>query len=632
MSDSLQHECGIAFIRLRKPLSFYAEKYGSCLYAIHKLYLLMEKQHNRGQDGAGVVTMKLGTTPGDKYISRARSAETQAIQKVFQEINARYSAAVPPEMNNLENTDWIKAHAPFAGELLLGHLRYGAYGKRSAGSTQPFIRHSNWITRTLTIAGNFNLTNLDEIFQELIDLGQHPKQRSSSVTMLENVGHYIDEENRRLYRQYADSGLTPREIYSKIAEEMDLVRVLKQATKKWDGSYVVCGIVGHGDAFIARDPSGIRPAFYYENDEIVVVTSERPQLQTTFDAPIDQVKEIKPGHALIIKRNGSLIHQRIRDEAPRLSCSFERVYFSRGNDLDIYKERKQLGEQLVPQVLKAIDYDLENSVFSYIPNTAESCFYGMRHALSKYVTDQTLEELRKGKKADLEKLERLISFQLRTEKVALKDTKLRTFIAEEKRRDDLISHVYDVTYGSLRPGVDNLVVIDDSIVRGATLRQSILKALDRLGPKKIVVVSSAPQIRYPDCYGIDMAKLGEFVAFQAAIELLKEKQLGHIIDQTYNEAKAMLARPVEEMSNVVKAIYKPLTDEEITLKIGALLKPVNCSAEVEIIYQSIDGLHSACPDHLGDWYFSGDYPTPGGFRFVCECFVDYVEKWQKRKA
>ena len=626
MSEAIKHECGIALIRLRKPLSYYAEKYGTCLYGVDKLYLLMEKQLNRGQDGAGVVSVKLGMAPGSRYLDRKRSAQNQPIQEVFGEINARISQAVAGKPERLSDPAWMKENAPFLGEILLGHLRYHTYGGYSLASTHPFLRRSNWETRTLALAGNFNLTNVDEIFQQLVDLGQHPTNRSDSVTMLEKIGHFVDEENRIVHRKYAASGLAPREICAKIAEEMDLGRALRESTKKWDGGYVIAGVVGHGDAFVARDPAGIRPAWVYENDEVVVVASERPQIQAAFGAPLEEIREIEPGNALIVKRDGRAWQERVREPAPRRSCSFERIYFSRGSDRDIYRERKALGRLLVPKVLDAVDRDLEHTVFSFIPNTAESCYYGMRQGLSDYAANLCLEKVRAGVDVNSEEFERLLRFRPRTEKVVIKDTKMRTFIAQDAARNDLVSHVYDVTYGTIEPGVDNLVAIDDSIVRGTTLRESIIRVLDRLRPKRIVIVSSAPQVRYPDCYGIDMAKMGEFVAFQAALSLLNERHLNYVVDKAYSAAKLMLTKPKEEIVNVVKEIYAPFTDDEISAKVAQLLKPVDCGAELKIVYQTLEGLHKAVPDHAGDWYFSGDYPTPGGNRVVCQSFVDYMER------
>jgi len=626
VSDQIKHECGIALIRLLKPLSFYEEKYGTALYGINKLYLLMEKQHNRGQDGAGVANIKFDVKPGTRYISRYRATGSTAIQEIFAKINSKFIDLQKNRPEKLKDTAWLKKNMAFTGELLLGHLRYGTYGKNSMENCHPFLRQNNWMTRNLVVAGNFNLTNVDELFEQLVELGQHPKEKADTVTVMEKIGHFLDEENEKLFQKFHKKGHTNEEISSLIAEHLDIQEMLKGASKKWDGGYTMAGLIGHGDAFVLRDPSGIRPAFYYADDEVVVVTSERPAIQTVFNTPIEQIKEISPGHALVIKKNGSIEEKKVRTPLEKKSCSFERIYFSRGNDKDIYEERKNLGRFLCPAILKAVDYDLRNTVFSFIPNTAEVAFGGMIQGMHHYLDGVKKHEILKmGSKVADPQLSEILSLRPRVEKIAIKDAKLRTFITQDNQRDDLVSHVYDTTYGIVRSGIDSLVVIDDSIVRGTTLQQSILRILDRLEPKKIVVVSSAPQIRYPDCYGIDMAKLGDFIAFRAAVELLKDNFKENLMDEVYEKAKAQEGLPIEKMTNVVKEIYKPFTAEQISQKISELLRPASINAEVEIIYQSIEGLHNACPNDKGDWYFTGDYPTPGGNRVVNKSFINYME-------
>jgi amidophosphoribosyltransferase len=626
MSDPIKHEFGIAFIRLLKPLDYYYEKYGTGLYGINKLYLLMEKQHNRGQDGAGVATIKLHQQPGKKYISRYRSTESSPIQDIFGRINEKFNTAVEKNPDLLKNSEWLKNNVAFTGELLLGHLRYGTFGGNSISHCHPFLRQSNWKTRNLMLAGNFNLTNVDELFETLLQLGQFPKDRSDSVTMLEKIGHFLDEENRRILEECRKNGLSDKIAYQKISEEMNIPKILEDACKKWDGGYVVCGMIGHGDSFITRDPNGIRPAYYYQDDEIFIATSERPAIQTAFNIPLESIQEIRPGSAIVIKKNGNISTHQVRSEETRHSCSFERIYFSRGSDKDIYLERKKLGRYLIPQILDRVDHDFKNSVFSFIPNTAESSFYGMVEGLAEALNRQKITDLKNlGPQATESQIESVLNRTPRVDKIAIKDAKLRTFITEDKSRDDLVAHVYDVTYGTVKAKQDNLVVIDDSIVRGTTLKQSILKILDRLNPKKIVVVSSAPQIRFPDCYGIDMAKMGDFVAFRAAIALLKERSSETLIYDIYERCKEELQKPRSEIQNIVKEIYVSLTTEEISTKIGELLTPPGVKAQVEIIFQSLDNLHLACPDHLGDWYFSGNYPTPGGNRVACQSFVNYIE-------
>lgn len=631
MSDSIKHECGIALVRLLKPLDYYLEKYGTATYGINKLYLLMEKQHNRGQDGAGVANIKFDMQPGERYISRHRSNSNKPIQDVFDKINGAIQEVYEKDPELLKDTDWLKKNVGFTGELFLGHLRYGTFGRNSIENCHPFLRQNNWMTRNLVVAGNFNLTNVDELFDLLVNIGQHPKEMSDTVTVLEKIGHFLDEENNKLFKEYKTLGYSNEEISSLIAKKMDVQSILKNAALDWDGGYAMAGLMGHGDAFVLRDPSGIRPAHYYQDDEVVVVTSERPAIQTAFNVPFESIKEIKPGHALIIKRDGTVSEQLVREPLEEKQCSFERIYFSRGSDADIYKERKELGRSITPEVLKSIDYDVDNSVFSFIPNTAETAFYGMVKGMEDYINQNKLKDIRAlGPDATDEQLTEVLSKRARAEKIAIKDAKLRTFITQDSGRDDLVAHVYDVTYGAIAMGKDNLVVIDDSIVRGTTLKQSIFRILDRLGPKKIVIVSSAPQIRYPDCYGIDMAKLGDFIAFVAAITLLKEQGKDAIITDVYKRCKAQVNLPKEEIRNYVKEIYAPFTAEEISAKISQLLRPEGIKAEVQVIYQTIEGLHKAIPNHKGDWYFTGDYPTPGGNKVVNKSFINYIEGKNER--
>jgi len=625
MSDLIKHECGIALIRLRKPLEFYKEKYGTWQYGLNKLYLLMEKQHNRGQDGAGIVNVKMELEPGQEYISRHRSVEANPIRNIFDKVAKGIKKA---EKNKPEGADirWIYENVPFSGEVYLGHLRYGTFGRNSIEFVHPVMRQNNWKSRTLVMAGNFNLTNTDELFDRLIALGQHPKAYTDTVTVLEKVGHFLDEENQLHFRQYKNSGYSNREISPLIEKNLDVQKVLENASKDWDGGYTIAGMFGHGDAFVMRDPSGIRPAFYYYDDEIVVVASERPVIQTVMNVKASSVKEIKPGDALIIKKDGSVSSKMIRVPHTRRSCSFERIYFSRGSDKDIYQERKMLGNLLSPAILKSINYDIENTVFSYIPNTAETAFYGLVQGVRQYCVDWKIKQLRErnGSITDAE-MAAVLSVEPRIEKLAIKDVKLRTFIADDASRDDLVAHVYDVTYGIIRENTDTMVIIDDSIVRGTTLKKSILKILDRLNPKKIIVVSSAPQIRYPDCYGIDMAVLDKFIAFNAGIELLKDTNQQNVIDEVYRKCKEQEHLPKEEIVNYVKEIYKPFKASEVSAKIAEMLKPDDCKAEVEIIYQTIENLHVACPNDTGDWYFTGDYPTPGGNKVVNTSFINYIE-------
>ena len=626
MSEAIKHECGIVLIRLLKPLDFYLEKYGTTTYGLNKLWLMMEKQHNRGQDGAGVATIKLDTEPGRKYISRYRSNSPQPIKDIFEKINSYFFTLKDKSPERLNDAQWMKNNVPFIGELLLGHLRYGTFGGNSVEYCHPFLRQNNWKTRNLVLAGNFNLTNVDELFELLVKLGQHPKEKSDTVTAMEKIGHFIDDENQDLFQKFKQGKHSNEEISKLIGEHLDVQSILSRATKEFDGGYAMVGMIGHGDAFVLRDPAGIRPAFYYKDDEVVVVASERPAIQTAFNVPLESISAIKPGYALIIKKNGEISEKLVRQPLPRKECSFERIYFSRGSDADIYKERKLLGKNLVPKILKSVNYDFDNTVFSYIPNTSEASFFGLREGLSDHrIAKQRQLLTEKGGNITPEELDKILNIVIRTEKIAIKDAKLRTFITGDNGRDDLVAHVYDSTYGVVKKGVDNLVLIDDSIVRGTTLKQSIFRIMDRLSPKKIVVASSAPQIRYPDCYGIDMAKLGDFIAFQAAIALLKERGMADLIQEVYKKCKAQEGLPKEQIVNHVKEIYKPFTADEISAKITQLLTPENITAEVDVVYQSIEGLRSACPNHTGDWYFTGDYPTPGGNKVVNKSYINYVE-------
>jgi amidophosphoribosyltransferase len=632
MSDQIKHECGVAFIRLLKPLSFYQKKYGTALYGLNKLYLLMEKQHNRGQDGAGVATIKLDIAPGKRYISRHRSMASNAVADIFEYIQKKFADIQKESPEKMADTEWLKEHVSFTGEVLLGHLRYGTHGKNSIESCHPFLRQNNWMTRNLVIAGNFNMTNVDELLQQLYDLGQHPKEKADTVTVLEKMGHFIDTEVQGLFDQYKREGLDDNaEISKLIANDMDVAKILRKSARNWDGGYTIAGMLGHGDAFIMRDPVGIRPAYYYYNDEIVVAASERPAIQTAFNIPIDEIREIKPGHALIVKKNGKVTEDMFSEPVEKKACSFERIYFSRGSDASIYRERKQLGRLLCPQILDAVNNDVKNTVFSYIPNTAEVAFYGMVEGIHKYIKKYQRDKLlNREDKISEEELTEVLCMAPRVEKIAIKDVKLRTFITQDADRSEMVAHVYDTTYGLIKNGTDTLVVLDDSIVRGTTLKQSILKILDRLGPKKIVVVSSAPQIRYPDCYGIDMSRMGEFVAFEAAISLLKEQGKESIITDVYKKCKDSAVLPKEDVINYVKAIYEPFTDQEVSDRIAKIITPTEIKCEVQVIYQTLDNLHKACPDHTGDWYFSGDYPTPGGNKVVNRAFVNWMEGKNQR--
>ena len=624
MSDPIKHECGVAMLRLLKPLDYYQKKYGTSFYGLNKMYLLMEKQHNRGQDGAGIANVKLDVNPGKRYISRKRSIDSNPIQDVFKQVNKRFVELENSDPEKLKDTEWMKKHLPFTGELFLGHLRYGTFGENTIEQCHPFLRQNNWKTRNLVLAGNFNMTNVDELFEQLVDLGQHPKQMADAVTILEKIGHFLDEANDEIYYKNKDK-YSKKEITKVIENELNIQDILMQSAKYWDGGYLMCGLLGHGDAFALRDPNAIRPAYYYKDDEIVVVASEKPVIQTAFNVKADKIYEIKRGHALIIKKDGTVKEKQVREPLEKKSCSFERIYFSRGNDKEIYNERLELGKRIFPKVLKSIDNDVKNTVFSYIPNTAEVSYFGLLkgcHAYLNEVKTKKIQDL--GNNPNHDEIAEIMKISPRAEKIAIKDAKLRTFITSDDSRDDLVSHVYDITYGTVKE-TDNLVMIDDSIVRGTTLKQSIIRILDRLGPRKIVVVSSAPQIRYPDCYGIDMSRMGNFIAFQAAVSLLKERGKDTILTETYNKCKSQEDLPKEEMQNHVKEIYKPFTADDISKKISELLTPEGTKAEIEIIYQSISDLHDSCPNHLGDWYFTGDYPTPGGNKVVNKSFINYME-------
>ena len=629
MSELIKHECGVAMLRLLKPIDYYQKKYGTAFYGLNKMYLLMEKQHNRGQDGVGIANVKIDVAPGKRFISRKRSIAPNPIQDVFQNINQRFVDLEKTNPAKLKDPHWLKENMPFTGEVFLGHLRYGTFGGNTIEQCHPFLRQNNWKTRNLVLAGNFNMTNVDELFDQLVQLGQHPKQKSDTITILEKIGHFLDEANDAIYYENKNK-FSKKEITSIIEESLDIQEILKQSAKYWDGGYVMCGLFGHGDAFVLRDPNAIRPAYYYSDDEIAVITSERPVIQTAFNVDVKLIKEIKRGNALIIKKDGTISEKQIRQPLKRTSCSFERIYFSRGNDSDIYKERLELGKKIFPKVLKAVNNDIKNTIFSYIPNTAEVSFFGLIKGCNEYLNQVKINKLLKiSNDLSEQKIKQVMQISPRAEKIAIKDAKLRTFITSDDSRDDLVSHVYDITYGTVKP-TDNLVVIDDSIVRGTTLKQSIIKMLDRLSPKRIIVLSSAPQIRYPDCYGIDMAKLGDFIAFNAVIELLKDNKQEDFIEKTYQKCKHQEQFKKEDMKNYVKEIYKTFSAEEISTKIAELLKPKNSTAEVIIIYQSIKDLHLSCPNHTGDWYFTGDYPTPGGIKVLNNAFINYIEGKNKR--
>jgi amidophosphoribosyltransferase len=625
MSDAIKHECGIALLRLLKPLEYYKQKYGTAFYGIQKMYLLMEKQHNRGQDGAGFASIKLDVEPGERYISRIRSNQSQPIQDVFDQINQRINEELINNPTYQDNVALQKANIPYVGELFLGHVRYGTFGKNSIESVHPFLRQNNWMHRNLIVAGNFNMTNVKELFQDLVEVGQHPKEMADTVTVMEKIGHFLDDEVTNLYLDCKNEGLTKQEASPVIAERLNIARILKRASKNWDGGYAMAGLLGHGDAFVVRDPAGIRPAYYYHDDEIVVVASERPVIQTVFNVPFEKVEELEAGDAIIVKKNGTVSFETIRESGVKKACSFERIYFSRGSDAEIYQERKLLGKYVFPSVLKEINNDILNTVFSYIPNTAETSFYGMAEAAQKFLDEQKVKNIIERRNTlDEAGLNAILGEKVRTEKIAIKDVKLRTFITEDSSRDDLVSHVYDVTYGVVKP-TDNLVIIDDSIVRGTTLKKSIIKILDRLHPKKIVIVSSAPQIRYPDCYGIDMSTLEGFIAFRATLALLIDTNQYHIVDEVYKKAKAQQGLKDTEIVNYVKEIYAPFTDEQISDKMAEMLTSQDIKAKIKIIFQKVEDLHKACPKNLGDWYFTGDYPTPGGNRVVNTAFINFYE-------
>jgi amidophosphoribosyltransferase len=630
MSDAIKHECGISLIRLLKPLEYYKEKYGTAFYGVNKMYLMMEKQHNRGQDGAGFASIKLDMPAGSRYMSRVRSAEQQPIQDIFAQINKRISSEIAANPTYKDNVALQKQHVPYLGELLLGHVRYGTFGKNSIENVHPFLRQNNWMHRNLIVAGNFNMTNAKELFENLVTIGQHPKEDSDTVTVMEKIGHFLDDAVSKLYKEIKKEGYTKMEASAIIAERLNVAKILKKACKNFDGGYAMAGLIGHGDAFVLRDPAGIRPAYYYADDEVVVVASERPAIQTVFNVPFEEVIELDPGAAILVKKNGEISFKQILEPLERKACSFERIYFSRGSDKEIYQERKALGKYLFPQILESIEGDIRNTVFSYIPNTAETSFFGMvREAQNHMNREKEAQILAIGRDITSQELHEILEVRPRIEKVAIKDAKLRTFISQDSGRDDLVAHVYDVTYGSVKT-TDNLVIIDDSIVRGTTLEKSILKILDRLGPKKIVVVSSAPQIRYPDCYGIDMAKLEDFIAFKAALALHKERNTMGLVESIYKKCKAQLLSKDADVINYVTEFYAPFTVKEVSKKIGELLTAPEIRASVDIVYQSIENLHLACPNNLGDWYFTGDYPTPGGNRVVNRAFVNFYEGKNER--
>ena len=619
MSDQIKHECGIALIRLLKPLDFYQKKYGSKSYGVNKMYLMMEKQHNRGQDGAGLATVKIGVKPGQKYIYRERSSGKQPIQDVFSRVNKQIESS----KENLDDN-------PFHGELLLGHVRYGTFGKNNIESVHPFLRQNNWTHRNLIVAGNFNMTNNEELFENLVKLGQHPKSKVDSVTVMEKIGHFLDDAIHKIYRDLKREGYNKQEASPRIEKRLKISKVLKKASKDWDGGYAMAGLLGHGDAFVLRDPSAIRPAYYFQNEEVVVVASERPVIQTVFNTSYEEIKELDAGHSIIIKKSGKISVRKIIEPKERKACSFERIYFSRGSDKEIYKERKKLGELLFPEINKAIGGDLVNTVFSYIPNTAETSFFGLVQEAQKQIKDKSIKEVLSLKEnLSQKKLEKLLSLKPRIEKVAIKDAKLRTFISDDANRDELVAHVYDITYGSIKK-TDTLVIIDDSIVRGTTLQKSILKILDRLHPKKVIIVSSAPQIRYPDCYGIDMAKMEDFIAFRAAISLLKAEGKENKIKKIYRDCLAELKLPSNKMKNQVSQIYSDYSDDDISNQIAKILKEDDIKADIQVIFQPVKNLHIACPKNLGDWYFTGNYPTPGGNKVVNQAFVNYYEGSDKR--
>jgi len=630
MSDAIKHECGISLIRLLKPLEYYKEKYGTAFYGVNKMYLMMEKQHNRGQDGAGFASIKLDMDAGERYMSRVRSAQSQPIQDIFAQINDRVNTVMQENPEYADDVALQKKHLPYIGELLLGHVRYGTFGKNSIESVHPFLRQNNWMHRNLIVAGNFNMTNVNELFDSLVKIGQHPKEMADTVTVMEKIGHFLDDAVAKLYKQIKKEGYNKLEASPIIGERLNVAKILRRASKNWDGGYAMAGLLGHGDSFVLRDPSGIRPTYYYQDDEVVAIASERPAIQTVFNVRYEDIKELDPGHAIIIKKNGTVEIKKIIEPRERKACSFERIYFSRGSDKEIYQERKELGKLLFPQILSSINSDIKNTVFSYIPNTAETSFFGMVKEAQNYLNRKKEEQILSiGAKITSEQLHEILEVRPRIEKVAIKDAKLRTFITQDSSRDDLVAHVYDISYGSVKKG-DNLVIIDDSIVRGTTLKKSILKILDRLLPKKIIVVSSAPQIRYPDCYGIDMAKLEDFIAFRAALALHEDNNTMHLVEDIYKKCLAQVNSKDKDVINYVKEFYAPFTADLISKKTGELLSPEGIKAEVEIIYQTIESLHKACPKNLGDWYFTGDYPTPGGNRVVNKAFINFFEGKSER--
>ncbi len=631
MSDAIKHECGIALVRLLKPLEYYKVKYGSWRYGLQKLYLLMEKQHNRGQDGAGAASLKLNLPPGVKYIHNYRSNFSNPIQEVFAKINKEFYSLSNGNADLMNDPHWAKENLPFAGEIYLGHLRYGTFGMNNIEYVHPVTRENNWRSRSIVLAGNFNLTNVDELFQALIEIGQNPKDFSDTVTVLENIGHFLDEENQKLFEDFKRKGFSNKDISPLIETNLDVAKVLNRASNKWDGGYAIGGLLGHGDAFVVRDPWGIRPAFYYYDDEIAVVASERPVIQTVMNTSYDKVKELPHGKAIVVKASGDVSVEEVRPPQEKRACSFERIYFSRGSDKDIYIERKELGRLLTPQILHMVDKDLRNTVFSFIPNTAETAFYGMVRGMEDYLSGVKLDKIQEMRASgNWDDLERVVGMRPRVEKIAVKDVKLRTFIAEDAGRDDLVEHVYDITYDTVQKGKDNLVIIDDSIVRGTTLKKSIIKILDRLEPKKIVIVSSSPQIRYPDCYGIDMAKLSDFIAFKAVISLLRKTGRETLINTVYQKSKSQEKSPKEKIKNYVKDIYAPFSNEEISAEIASMLHTSDINAEIVVVYQTVENLHAACPGSSGDWYFTGNYPTPGGNKVVNTSFINFIEGKNER--
>ena len=624
MSDAIKHECGIALVRLLKPLDYYKEKYGSSFYGLQKMYLMLEKQHNRGQDGAGFASIKLDMAAGERFMSRVRSSDPQPIKDIFNTINTRINNVEESMPTKDMSSKALKSAFPYVGEVMLGHLRYGTFGKNTIESVHPFLRQNNWMHRNLIVAGNFNLTNVNELFENLVTLGQHPKEKADTITVMEKIGHFLDDSVAKLYKKLKNEGFDKQGASAEIAKRLNIAKILRKASKNWDGGYVIGGLLGHGDSFVLRDPAGIRPAFFYKDDEIVVVASERPAIQTVFNVPMEAIQEINPGHALIIKKSGELSHTEINEPTSRLACSFERIYFSRGNDADIYNERKALGRLLFPKIRESVKGDLKNTVFSYIPNTAETSFYGLVQRAQDFILEQSEAAILNEKNLSPDRLKALLSPRPRIEKVILKDVKLRTFITEDSSRDDLVAHVYDITYGSVTKD-DNLVIIDDSIVRGTTLQKSILKILDRLGPKKIVVVSSAPQIRYPDCYGIDMARLEDLIAFRAMLALLEKHNKTALLKTVYEKAKATINHKVADIQNHVKPLYDQFTDEEISKQISVMLRTKDINAEVDVIFQSVANLHEACPENKGDWYFTGNYPTDGGNKVVNQAYINFYE-------